>query len=106
MPENQESRDGGFAYESMIDRKKMQRLQDKFCEVTGICAYFVDAAGVAQTKMSGDQKDIELIKPYIKPEEVSRALQRIGEGSLEELAIEETGAENLRLAAMAVGVRG
>ncbi|MCH5275629.1 MAG: EAL domain-containing protein [Lachnospiraceae bacterium] len=106
MPNSYEGKEKGFAYESMVDRGKMQRLQDKFCEVTGICAYFVDTAGVAQTRLSGDAGDMELIKPYIKPEEISKALQRIGEGSLEELAIEETGAENLRLAAMAVGERG
>lgn len=106
MPENQESRENGFTYESVIDRSKMQRLQDKFCEVAGICAYFVDGSGAAQTKMSGDKGDMELIKPYIKPEEINKALRRIGEGSLEELAIEETGAANLRLAAMAVGERG
>lgn len=106
MPNSRESKEKRIAYESMIDRGKMQRLQDKFCEVTGICAYFVDTAGVAQTRLSGDAADIELIKPYMKPEEISKALQRIGEGSLEELAIEDTGAENLKLAAMAVGERG
>lgn len=106
MQNGQVGNEKGIAYESMIDRGKMQRLQDKFCEVTGICAYFADTAGVAQTRLSGNPEDIELIKPYIKPEEISKALQRIGEGSLEELAIEDTGAENLKLAAMAVGERG
>ena len=106
MQNGQAGKEKGIAYESMIDRGKMQRLQDKFCEVTGICAYFADTAGVAQTRLSGNPEDIELIKPYMKPEEISKALQRIGEGSLEELVIEDTGAENLKLAAMAVGERG
>lgn len=106
MQNSQAGKGKGIAYESVIDRGKMQRLQDKFCEVTGICAYFVDTAGVAQTRLSGNPEDIELIKPYMKQEEIDKALRRIGEGSLEELAIEDTGAENLKLAAMAVGERG
>ncbi len=95
-----------FSYESLIEREELQRLQDGFCNVTGVCAYCVNAFGEEQTVISGRNEDIRLLQPYLGKQRAAHLLSRVREGSLEELAIEDTEADNLKMAAMSIRVHG
>ncbi|MGN1148733.1 MAG: EAL domain-containing protein [Lachnospiraceae bacterium] len=95
-----------ISYESLVDREELQRLQDGFCKVTGVCAYCVNAEGEMQTAVSGDREDRRLMQPYMSKQNISRVLSRVEEGSLEELAVEDTEAENLKMAAMSIRIQG
>lgn len=96
----------GFSYENLIDREELQRLQEGFCGVAGVCAYCVDAKGEEQTTISGDTKDRELMQACVTRQEIEQILFRVEEGSLEELAVEDTRADNVKLAAVSVRIQG
>lgn len=95
-----------FSYQNLIDRDELQRLQDGFCKVSGVYAYCVDAEGEMQTTVSGDAEQVKRIRAYISENMIEQALSRVEEGSLEELAIEDTMAENVKLAALSVRIQG
>lgn len=96
----------GFSYESLIDREELQRLQNHFCRVTGVCAYCVNAKGEEQTVISGDEGDRKLLPAYVTKQQISQALSRVEEGSLEELAVEDTAEDKLKLAVLSVRIQG
>lgn len=96
----------GFSFESLIEREELQRLQDRFCRVTGVCAYCVNAAGEEQTTISGEMEDKRLIEPYMMRQQTAQMLSRVEEGSLEELVVENTNADNLKAAAMSIRIQG
>ncbi len=95
-----------FSYEGLIDREALQHLQDDFCGVAGLCAYCVDAEGKELTTVSGNAVDRMLILEHISKDEIMQAVSRVEEGSLEELAVEDTGACNLKMAVMSIRLQG
>lgn len=95
-----------FSYKNLIDGDELQKLQDSFCKMTGMFGYCVDADGMAQTKVSGDEEKVKSIREYITESMIDEVLSRVGEGSLEELAIEDTLAPNVKLAALSIRVQG
>lgn len=95
-----------FSYEGLIDREALQHLQDDFCSVAGLCAYCVDAEGEELTVLSGNACDRLLVQEHISKDEIMQAVSRVEEGSLEELAVEDTGACNLKMAAMSIRLQG
>lgn len=95
-----------FSYKNLIEGDELQKLQDSFCKMTEMFGYCVDADGVAQTKVSGDAERVKCIREYITESMIEEALSRVGEGSLEELAIEDTMAPNVKLAALSIRVQG
>ena len=94
-----------FSYESLIDREELQRLQKHFCNVTGVCAYCVDEKGNELTAISGDETDRKLLPSYVTRKQVMDALTRVSGSSLEELVIEDTQEERLKLAVLAVRIK-
>lgn len=90
----------------LIDRDELQRLQEEFCRVTGVCAYCLDGEKQQITDCSGLKEQPEGIGEYLKSERVMAVLERVEEGSLEDQAVEELNDEGARVAAVAVRVDG
>lgn len=90
----------------LIDRDELQRLQEEFCRVTGVCAYCLDGEKQQITDCSGLKEQSEGIGEYLKSERVMAVLERVEEGSLEDQAVEELNDEGARVAAVAVRVDG
>ena len=44
---------------------EMQSWQDKFCEMAGVYAFCLDAAGVPLSNFSGNPHEIEIIRKYV-----------------------------------------
>ena len=95
-----------FSYKNLIDGDELQRLQDSFCKMTGMFGYCVAADGTAQTRISGDTEKVSSIRAYITDSMIGQVLSRVKEGSIEELAVEDTLSEHVKLAAMSVRVQG
>lgn len=93
----------GFSKE-VIDQNEIQRLQNEFCKATGLCAYCVDSAGKRITDISGSQEQIERLQEFTKQPQVDLALERVWEGSLEDLAIEDLNDDGDKVAAIAVRI--
>ena len=94
-----------FSYESLIDREELQRLQKYFCNAAGVCAYCVDEKGNELTMISGDAEDRKLLPSYVTRKQIMNALARVSGGSLEELVVEDTEEERLKLAVMSVRIK-
>lgn len=92
-----------FSYDNMIDRSELQRLQDGVCKATGVCACCVDANGEELVFWSGDDK--EILKEYLTNPLRNAILSRVEEGSLEDMAVEET-ADGVRVAAVSIRLQG
>ena len=89
----------------LINGEELQRLQDEFCEVTGICAYCLNGEGQKVTKASGTGGQAEKLSEYEQKGWLKTVLERVESGSIEEQAMEvlEDGS---RVAAIAVRVQG
>lgn len=79
---------GHMAYRELIDKNKLQRLQDEFCKVTGIYAYCLDGDKNKLTKMSGAKEQLEVAYRYIGSGQLLRLIERVEDGSLEDVAVE------------------
>lgn len=91
---------------NLVEGDELQKLQDSFCRITGIYGYCIDAEGTALTRVSGEQDEVAHIREYITDSMIEQILARVEEGSLEELAVEDTLEETVKLAAMSVRVQG
>lgn len=92
--------------QNLIDEKALKRWQDKFCSATNVYAYCIDSDGQPITEISGRDTDIEQIKRAVSEEALRSIFKRVTEGGLEEQAVEETAAANLRLAAVSIMLEG
>lgn len=93
-------------YMELIDRQELQHLQESFCRVAGVCVYCLDGEGRRITDGSGKQAQLEKTADYLTSEQVKAVVERVEEGSLEDLAIEEFHESKDRVAAAAVRVEG
>ena len=73
----------------LIDREKLQLIQEELCCATGICAYCLDAEGRKLTELSGTPERKARAQEYAGHSGVAMALERVEEGSLEDLALED-----------------
>ncbi|HKM33608.1 MAG TPA: EAL domain-containing protein [Lachnospiraceae bacterium] len=95
-----------FSYENFIDSDELQRLQNGFCKVTNVYVYCVNAHGEEITTLSGETEARSLIYKYVDKQQISDALSRVEEGSVEELVVEGTLAANLKMAVMSIRFGG
>lgn len=92
--------------EYRVDTEELQKLQNKFCNVAKVVAYCVSETGAPLTRVSGEEHDIEIVKEHILGENIDSILGRVLEDSLEDQAIEDLPVPNLKLAAIAIKVKG
>ncbi|MCM1569159.1 MAG: EAL domain-containing protein [Roseburia sp.] len=90
-----------MSFEEWIDRNELQRIQDEFCEATGVFACCLDREKNRMTRISGNREQLEEVAPCFDSPRLRMALNRVEGDSLEEVAIEETEAG----AAAAVAIR-
>lgn len=88
----------------LIDQKEIQRLQGEFCKATGLCAYCLDSEGNQITEISGSEEQSQKIREFSQQPAVRLALERVWEGSLEDLAIEDLDDDGDKVAAIAVRI--
>lgn len=90
----------------LIDHNEIQRLQGEFCKATGLCAYCLDSQGNRITEITGSDEQLRQIQEFSKQPAVRLALERVWEGSLEDLAIEDLNDDGDKIAAIAVRIGG
>lgn len=93
-----------MSLEGWIDRNELQRLQDEFCEVTGVFTYCLDREKNRISRISGNRELLEKATPYFDSPQLQTVLSRVEEGALEETAMEEMEAG--RVAAVCVKADG
>lgn len=99
----------GISFYELIDRNELQLLQERFCKVAGVYAYCLDGRGERITDLSGEtfvDGAADRIQRMQKSQHVQTALERVEEGALEDLAIEEFPEGEGRVAAVAIRVQG
>lgn len=92
------------SYQELINRDELQRLQNEFSTVAGVSLYCLDAGGEQITTLSGEESDSERLREYLAEGNVQGLLERVEEGSLEDLAVEELEGNGDHIAAIAVRV--
>jgi len=90
----------------LIDRQELQRLQDGFCRVSGVCAYCLDADGRQITVGSGSPEQLDRTAGYLSSGQIQAVIERVEEGSLEDQAMEKLHETGDRVAAVAVRAGG
>jgi len=94
--------EGDFSLKEIIGLEHVQRLADRFCEVTDVFAYGVDKEGRPITKMSGNEEEIERVLEYLNEDQIKELIGRVQIGSLEEQAVEDTEYADMKVAAVAI----
>lgn len=89
-------------FEGIINKTELQKLQDEFCEVTGLYVYCLDADKLPLSQISGNREQLSKIAPYFECAEMMRALDRVYGDSLEDQAIENLTDEKGKVAAVAI----
>lgn len=93
-------------YIELIDPRELLRLQDSFCRVAGVCAYCLDGMGQQIGDCSGQPEQIEKAAACLASGQVKAVIERVEDGSLEDLAVEELYGTGDRVAAVAVRAEG
>lgn len=88
--------------QQLFDNAELQKVQDYFCTLTRLFACCVDADGKKITEISGDEKGIRMIKEHIPDEDFYQLYKRVSGSSLEDIVIESTKYDNVRLAAVSI----
>lgn len=91
-----------ISFQNLINRDELQRLQDEFCAVTGVLLYCLSTEGEQITALSGPAEARERRGEYFSEAAVKSVLDRVEDGSLEDLATEENTEADSRIAAVAV----
>lgn len=89
----------------LINKEELQRLQEALCRATEICVYCLDAEGRMLTDISGTPGQIARARAYAAHPMVIEALERVGEGSLEDQAMEDLENSD-KVASIAIRVGG
>ena len=77
-----------MSFQEWMDEDELQKLQDIFCDVTGVSAFCLDEQKHIITGSYGKAKDVERAKEYIEDPIVQSLLERVDEDSLEEQVTE------------------
>lgn len=72
----------------LFNREELQRIQEDFCRVTGVCGYCLDGRGQRFTDFSGTDRDAELFEVYAESRLPEILFERVEKGSLEDQAVE------------------
>jgi diguanylate cyclase (GGDEF)-like protein len=97
-----------ISFHELINQEKLQLIQNEFCQVAGVCAYCLDKEGNAITQMSYAEAGLigtmsrEDWKSLRDSAYAKRALERVENDSLEDLAVEQFPGG--RVAALAIRV--
>lgn len=97
---------GSNGYMELIDRQELQRLQEDFCRVADVCAYCLDGLGRRMGDCTGRPEQIEKAGACLDSRQVKTVIERVEDGSLEDLAIETFHETGDRVAAVAVRMDG
>lgn len=90
--------------QELIDIDRVQKLQNKFCEVVKTNVYCVQEWDQPVTKISGNQEDINRLSELVTAQQVRSLVQRVSGNSIEDQAVEDTEYPWLKLAAASVKV--
>lgn len=92
--------------QQLFEKAELQKVQKHFCTLSRLFAYCVDSNGQRLTEMSGDEKGISYIKKAISEEDFYQLYKRIASSTLEDIIVESTKYDNVKLAAVAVTDEG
>lgn len=95
-----------MSYKELLNKSELQRLMDEVCAVTDVVGYCLGTDGERITEISGRTDLVNKMKDCVSYDIVRELLDRVEEGSLEDLAIEELAETDTRVAAFAVRVEG
>lgn len=80
--------------------REIPRFQEKFCHTADLLVQCFDPDGKSLTQLSGNEEDVALIKSLIDEGEIRALLDRVSEGALEDVAVEESSVDGVRMAAL------
>ncbi len=96
---------GGFSVEGIIDKKVLDKMQERFCSVANLYSFIMDDRGRMLTEMTGSDGDVRAIYDALGQESFFHIYDRVSGDSLEDQVVEDTAYANVRLAAFRVNVR-
>ncbi len=95
-----------MSYQELLNKNELQSLQDEFCSFAGVIAYCINTQGEQLTNVSGGEEAKAKIKECTDAGMIQSVLDRVEEGSLEDIATEESRELEVTVAAVAVRVNG
>lgn len=90
---------------SVLDVNELNRLQNRFANASHLFVFSYSAQGNQLTEMTGSKEQIEWIKKSIGMQCFYAAYQRVLENELEDMIVEDTQYDNIKIGAVAVRIR-
>lgn len=102
---------GNDDHSSVLNRMKLdavtlQKAQDTYSLLTNLFIFCVNAEGERITEMSGDPNDITRILGLVEEHRIESVLRQVLTSSVEEQVVEDTNYSNIKLASIAIRVKG
>ena len=92
--------------QELFDLNELKRVQDCFCLLGNFFACCVDGNGNRITSMSGDEEDVKRINEVFDDDAFYRLFKQVSSSSLEDMIIEDTKYQNVKMAAVAYKMNG
>lgn len=92
--------------QQLFDNTELQKVQDYFCTLTHLYACCVNEEGKKLTEMSGDKEGLAAIRGIFSEEDFSYLFKKISASNLEDMVVEPTEYDNVKLAAVSVEGNG
>lgn len=90
-----------MSMQELFDLNELKIVQDRFCALGNFFAYCVDETGKRITSVSGDAEDVERITQVLDDDVFYRLFRQVSNSTLEDLVIEDTRYQNVKIAAVA-----
>ena len=92
--------EGSSSFVNSTEKRDLQKFQDDFCRLIGVCAQCVDSEGMECTVPSGCSADLARFSQYISESDLSRLFERVSKGNLEDEAVEDTDVPDIKYGAV------
>ncbi|MDD3368723.1 MAG: EAL domain-containing protein [Lachnospiraceae bacterium] len=96
----------GLLYGEILKKEEIMKIQEQYCEASGVITGVLDGNCVLLTGITGNEHDRSILKPYITEEMVLALADRVRDDFLEDQAIEDTTASNVKIAAVSMKYQG
>ena len=95
-----------MSMQELFDLNELKRVQDCFCLLGNFFVCCVDGNGNRITSMSGDEADVKKINEVFDDDAFYRLFEQVSRSSLEDMIIEDTKYQNVKMAAVAYKMNG
>jgi len=92
--------------QQLFNQTELQKVQDHFCTLSHLFAYCINMDGQRLTAFSGEKEQLDKIRTVVTDEDFYQLYKHVLESELEDMIVESTMYDNIKLAGVSVRDKG